>query len=131
MNHIPFLPDRKRAYSQIGQGDFNAARESLWKALRSAATLQAAAWLAQCLPAGALLAASQNQLERATELLSLAFHHPAAATGWLEKFPLVVHLRDRLEEELSAQVLAEAWERGKALDLTETVNALIEELTPG
>jgi hypothetical protein len=82
----------------------------------------------QCLPAAALLAASEDQLERATELLALSFHHPAAVTGWLEKFPLVTRLRERLETELSEKVYEKAWDQGKSLDLAETVQELLNEL---
>jgi hypothetical protein len=66
-------------------------------------------------------------LERATELLALATHHPAAARGWLEKFPLILRLRQRLEVELEPQAMAEAWERGKKLDLGETIEELLED----
>jgi hypothetical protein len=43
------------------------------------------------------------------------------------KFPLISRLRERLETELKPEVLAVAWERGQALDLGETVAALLEE----
>jgi predicted ATPase len=125
---ITFLSIRKIVYSKLGQQDFSTARVYLWKALRSALEIQATGWHVQCLPAAALLAASEDQLERATELLALSFHHPAAATGWLEKFPLVTRLRERLETELSEKVYEKAWDQGKSLDLAETVQELLNEL---
>jgi hypothetical protein len=82
----------------------------------------------RCLPAAALLAAADGRLEHAAELLALAFHHPASATGWLRKFLLINRLQERLEKELTEEILTDAWQRGKALDLAETVAALIEEL---
>ena len=128
LGYFSFLPIRKSVYSKIGQGDFNAARGYLWKALDSALGLQSIGWQVQCLPAAALLAASEDQLERATELLALSFHHPATVTGWLEKFPLVTRLRERLETELSEKVYEKAWDQGKSLDLAETVRELLNEL---
>ena len=59
--------------------------------------------------------------------MALALHHPAAAIGWLEKFPLITRLRERLENELKPEVYAAAWERGKILDLGETIAAVLEE----
>ncbi|MCP4358399.1 MAG: hypothetical protein GY796_10325 [Chloroflexi bacterium] len=86
---------------------------------------KAPGWQVQCLPAAALIAAADGNLEQATELLALAFHHPVAATGWLEVFPLITRLRARLEAELPAGVFAAAWERGKVLDLGETLTPLL------
>jgi hypothetical protein len=110
-----------------GLGDFSAARDHLSKFVEVAMNYQATGWLVQCLPASALIAVADGNLERAAELLALAYHHPAGATGWLEKFPLVTRLRTRLETELPPQVFAEAWERGVALDLDETIQTLLRE----
>jgi len=119
-----FVGLRGMAYAMCGLGDFAAARDHLSNAVEMAVTVKATGWQVQCLPAAALIADSENQLEGAVELLALAFHHPAA-TGWLGIFPLVTRLRTRLETELSPQVFAQDWERGVALDLDETIAALL------
>jgi hypothetical protein len=67
-------------------------------------------------------------LEHAAELLALAFHHPASATGWLEKFLLITRLRENLDRKLPEQVMEGAWARGKTRDLVEVVAALQKEL---
>ena len=118
---------RVMAFAQCGLGDFTAARLHLARALKSADYYKATGWQVQCLPAAAMIAASEDQFDRAIELLALSFHHPAAATGWLEKFPLVVRLRERLEAELPTETFIAAWERGKSLDLAATITALLLE----
>ncbi len=95
--------------------------------MEAAVSLKAPGWQAQCLPAAAIIAASEGQTERAAELLALAFHHPTSAAGWLEKFPLVTRLRASLKAELTPKVFAAAWERGQAMDLAETVAILLHE----
>jgi len=118
---------RGLTYAYCGLGDFSVAVENLRKALEAAISVKAIGWQVQCLPATALIAANKDQLERAAELLSLAFHHPTAVTGWLEKFPLVSRLRARLRAELSQDVFYGAWERGKDLDLVPTITYALEE----
>jgi hypothetical protein len=116
-------------YALSGLGDFSGARIQMQEVLKAAKFYKATGFQVQCLPGAALIAAGEGRLERAAELLALAFHHPAAATGWLGKFPLVTRLRQMLESELSEEVFAAAWERGKALDLDETVESLLVEST--
>ncbi len=120
-----YLLERGLAYSMCGLQDFEAAADHLSLAFEKAAFVQATGWQVQLLPAAALIAAGESRLERAAELLSLAFHHPAAATGWLAVFPLVTRLRERLRAELPEEILAEAWERGKTLDLEDFVSEFL------
>ncbi len=122
-----FIGLRGMAYAMCGLEDHAAARLHLLKAIEAAVFLKAPGLQAQCLPAAAIIAASEGQTERAAELLALAFHHPASATGWLEKFPLVTRLRASLEADLPPQVFAAAWERGQALDLAETIAILLNQ----
>jgi len=123
-----FMRPRGLAYAQCGLGDFPVAREHLRNALETAVSMQAPGWHVQMLPAAALLAASEDRLERAAELLALGYHHPAAATGWQDQFPLITRLRAKLDHTLGPAAFQAAWERGKALDLEETINTLLEEL---
>jgi tetratricopeptide (TPR) repeat protein len=117
------------AYAMCGMGNFEAAKPHLWKAIKTANDLNYIGLKVQCLPAVAIIAAGNNQLERATELLSLATHHPARTPGLLEIIPLVTQLRTRLDAELTTEVFNEAWERGKNLDLDEVINTLLLEDT--
>jgi hypothetical protein len=122
-----FLRARGLAFAMGGLEDFKTARKQLHYQIKGTMFFEAEGLQAQCLPVAALITAGQGDLERAAELLALAFHHPAAATGWLEKFPLITRLQERLETELEPEVLAAAWERGQALDLGETITALLAE----
>jgi predicted ATPase len=123
-----FYRPKGLAYAQCGLGDFSSAQRYLSEAFETAVKTKATGWQVQCLPAAALISASEDQLERATELLSLAYHHPVGETGWLEKFPLVTHLRERLERELSPAAFQESWNHGRRLSHSETVAALKDEL---
>ncbi|MBZ0277330.1 MAG: hypothetical protein K8I60_14390, partial [Anaerolineae bacterium] len=70
--------------------------------------------------------AHDGQPERALELLGLAIRHPLSPEWWGEREPLVLRLLDELKNALSPEVYAEAWERGKALDLDAVVAELGE-----
>ncbi len=113
---------RGLAYGHCGLGNISAARENLGKTLEVAIPLKASGWFVQCLPAAALIAAAEERLKWATELLALAFHHPAGATAWMEKFPLIIRLRERLGMEMGSEMFAAAWEKGKGLDLETAVS---------
>jgi DNA-binding CsgD family transcriptional regulator len=80
-----------------------------------------------CLPVAACIEAHTGSQERAVELLGLVFTHPASATGWMEKWPLLNRLRAELEASLGPKAYAAAWERGQALDLEAVVAQLLEE----
>jgi ATP/maltotriose-dependent transcriptional regulator MalT len=63
---------------------------------------------------------------QAVELLGMAFSRPSSDKAWLEQLPLLTRLRAKLETELGAETYSAAWERGKARDLDEVVNHLLE-----
>jgi predicted ATPase len=117
-----FALDRGLMLGYCGVGNFPAARENLRGALKTASLMKASGWLVQCVVGAALIAAGEERFERAAELLSLAYHHPAGATGWLEKLPLIIQLRQRLEAELGAEAYTAAGERGQRLELETAVS---------
>ena len=58
---------------------------------------------------------------RAVELLALARTHLPDMTLWMEKWPLLIRLREDLKNELGEDAYNAAWERGKVLDLDTVV----------
>jgi tetratricopeptide (TPR) repeat protein len=119
-----FALQRSLIYGYCGLGDFETAEKFLRLALETAQPLKAKGFQVQCLPGAALIAAADGQFARAAELLSLAFHHQAGATGWLEIVPLIVQLRSRLQTELDPDTFSAAWEQGKQLDLETAVSQI-------
>jgi DNA-binding CsgD family transcriptional regulator/tetratricopeptide (TPR) repeat protein len=79
-------------------------------------------------PSGVLMLAHEGQSERAVELLSFILHVPgepkSRALHWLERLPLIVRLRDELQQQMGTDTFDAAWERGKSLDLTCVVDDL-------
>ena len=80
-----------------------------------------------CLALEAGLLAREGALEAAVERLSLAFHQPAWASGWLHHWPLLARLRADLLGHLGRDVDEAAWERGGALKLDEVIRSLLEQ----
>jgi hypothetical protein len=78
------------------------------------------------IPLEALIQANTGRHEQAVQYLSLGMNHPLSPRGWVEKWDVLVDLRDSLAKELGETVFQENWERGKKLDLEETAKLLIE-----
>ena len=78
----------------------------------------------------AVVLASEMRLERATELLSLTFNHPSSRNvqAWFKSWPLLTRLRADLEANLSPDVFATAWEKGRTLEPKETKANLLATL---
>jgi predicted ATPase/DNA-binding CsgD family transcriptional regulator len=116
------------AIAACGLGDFASARQHFLTSLQFNIRSHALKGLAFMLPVASVLLSRQGQNERAVELLGLAFHHPASAAVWLEKWPLLTRLRADLEAQLGVEIYAAAWERGKTLDLETTLAELLSEM---
>ncbi len=85
-------------------------------------------WQGNCtwiLPVVGIILGQQEQLERAAEILGLYFNHPASPSGWAEKWPLLGEWQARLEKSLGAVGYRAARERGRAMDLMMTIEALL------
>jgi ATP/maltotriose-dependent transcriptional regulator MalT len=108
------------ALAACGLGDYQTAREHMKTALEYAHPIRAWGFVTWYLPVAAVILAYEGEVERAAELLGLAFTYPASATAWMEQWPLLTRLRADLEAELGAEAYQITWERGTALDL-ETV----------
>ena len=78
-----------------------------------------------CLPAAVMIEIQRGNKEWAVELLSLAFHHPKSATGWLEHWSLIAEIQEDLEAQLDTKTYQSAWQRGKMLDLEQVAKDLL------
>ncbi len=83
--------------------------------------------LVLCLPIAAILFVRRGEDEHAVELLSLAATHPVRASGWMEKWPLLVRLRIELEERLGYEAYTTAWTRGTQLNADEVAAELLQQ----
>jgi len=81
-----------------------------------------------CLAIEAAACAHDGMLEEAAELLGLAFHQPAWASGWLHRWPLVARLRVDLTRQLGEDAYQAAWKRGGCHDLETVIRSILGEL---
>jgi ATP/maltotriose-dependent transcriptional regulator MalT len=105
------------AVAACGLEDYPAARHNFLAALKRVLAYRDFRGMTIALPVAAILLTQEGQLERAVEVLGLAFHHPASAKTWMEQWPLLTRLRAQLEAELGLDTYTAAWERGKISDL--------------
>jgi tetratricopeptide (TPR) repeat protein len=132
LENVPMLmggfASHVQAVGACGLEDYQTARRHLLIELLDPYTTHNAALITIALPIAAIIVAHEGAKEQAVELVAVAFTHPASATGWMEKWPLLTRLRADLETELGPEAFAAAWERGKARDLDATVQELLATL---
>ncbi len=116
------------AASYSGSGNYTVARHHIRASLEQAVALKSPAFGVLCLPLASIMLAHEVEPERAVELLALTLTHPAAAQNWMDKWPLLVRLRQNLHDELGQSDFNAAWERGKALNLEQIFATLLKEL---
>ena len=114
------------AYAACGTEDFRSAGRLLGAALQPAAPYSIPALAFLCLPAAAILSLAEDEAQRAVELLALAFTQPQSPRGMLNRWPLITRLQSGLKAGFTTEAYEKAWERGQALDLTETMAALAD-----
>ncbi len=117
-----------QAIADCGRGRFDAARQSYPALFWNRHDDPAPATI--CLALEAAACAHDGELERAVELLSLAFDQPAPVSGWLHQWALVARLRAELNDRLGAERFQVAWERGSALSVETTINSILGSDTP-
>jgi hypothetical protein len=113
-----------------GLGEYGQAQRAITVALQEANGLESSAFVTLCLPVAAILLAHEAEPEQAAELLNLALAYPASAPTWMEKWPMLVRLREDLEEELGPgayRTLAEKYESAQVATLP-PVQALFRRL---
>jgi tetratricopeptide (TPR) repeat protein len=110
-------------FTDYALGDDRAAAACFDEALAVATTIGAIPLVLELLVGIARLLARAGQPAAAAELLGLALAHPAVNTDVRTQAELFL---GELGDSLAAADLAQALERGKGRDLTETVAELIE-----
>ncbi len=118
------------AVADFGLGHYEAARQNNRTAQAGFLRQRDKRQLLLSLPVSVLLAAHEHETLWACELLGLAFNHPVAITGWLDKWDLIAELRSDLERELGTQAFTAAWERGAKMDLEAAVRQILGEEVP-
>lgn len=107
--------------------DYLDSNRHIRAALKLATTLYSPAFLTLCLPVTAVILAYENQTTRAVELLGLASARPTETPTWMENWPLLRQTCQDIETVMGPAEFQTLWERGRTLDLRETVNALLRE----
>ncbi len=107
-----------------GVDDYGSAKHYIRAALTQAIALRIPAFCLLCLPVIALVAASEEKLETAVELMALAFTHPDSTLDWIKKWPLISQIEADLQAELGSAEYQAAWERGKLLNAEQVADDL-------
>jgi tetratricopeptide (TPR) repeat protein len=114
-------------YAARGLGNIRQAAQHLHEALRTAVEIGAAWLVFAALPAVALVRADQGDAERAVELYALASRYPHVANSrWFEDVA-GKHIA-AVAATLPPDVVFASQQRGRARDLWETAEELLEEL---
>lgn len=118
------------ALALCGLGLFQEAKTQLCQALHLSLSNSAISPMLSSLAGMALVLANEGCHQRAAELFALAASHPAHLPAWVERLPLYVEFRTVLEDSLSPESFANAWERGEKLNLREAVANVISQSCP-
>jgi tetratricopeptide (TPR) repeat protein len=129
LNESKFLRAWGSTMAAYGLAELGLAKQQLHKAIDCSLTPPQKGMMILVLPVSALFFSHIGMNKRAVELLALAHKHLVGMTGWLEKAPLFVDLHSKLEAVCGADLFADAWQRGQALDLQQTAEFLLTELT--
>jgi len=116
---------RNLGLAACGLGNYADARRHLHRSLELAITAQTPSRHLLTFVGVARVLAKQGDRERALELLALVVNH---RFSWQMAKDQAAPLISELEAELPPEVVAAAWERGKARDLEATVDELLAAL---
>ena len=123
--NVAFAAQLGLAMAACGLENYAAAREHIQTLLKSGGLWHTARSLMSCLPVLAILYANQDEVERAVEVLGLAFTHPTSPTAWMEKWMLLKRLQTKLETDLGIERYEAAWERGTKLELETVISEIL------
>ena len=112
------------ALALCGLGAYRDAKRQICQALRISLFYKPQALTLALLAGMALILAQEGDLAQSIELHALATTHPARLPAWTERLPLYANFRAELEENVSPEVFARAWGRGKERDLEEAVTGI-------
>ena len=82
--------------------------------------------IAICLCIAADILAGQDDMEKATMFLALAFRYPQVAESWVGQLPDIVDLHRKLQKSLSPAVFTGLWEQGQTLDISIAAKAVAD-----
>jgi hypothetical protein len=111
------------------QERYELAAEHLLTTSRLALEFRGGGFLGLTFPVAALVLAKLGRFKRAAELLALGREHLPGATGWLDKWELFAELPAALVDALGQDAYAAASARGRGLDLWQTAEELLSELS--
>jgi predicted ATPase/predicted Ser/Thr protein kinase len=111
------------AFANYNLGDFPGAQQYILKGLQFATSIRGITPTLWAIPIFVMLYIQQGKLERAAEILSLEAHFPLQLNGWADKWQPFADVKGRLLIEMGIEKFDAAWERGKKLNLEETVAA--------
>jgi tetratricopeptide (TPR) repeat protein len=80
-----YVPQLGLAMAACGLADYAAVETHLQTLFSSGSSWHSPIGYLSCLPVLAILYVSQDETERAVEVLALAFTHPSSSTQWMEK----------------------------------------------
>ncbi len=114
-----------------GLGHFEQAQQQLSVILGRTKGILNAFNTTQVLTIAAIIRGNQNEPERAVELFSRILAQPIEMIGWIKRWALVTRLLAHLQADLGDKTYAEAWERGKNLDLKTVIEEILTEYAVG
>jgi predicted ATPase/DNA-binding CsgD family transcriptional regulator len=123
-----FLAHLGLAMAYCGLNRYSHAQKHLLLILKQASLLESEAFMMLCLPIGALWTAHQADPQRALSMIALALSPRASLPQWMQKWRIFSDLRRELEQELEPDSSHRTWMAGEALDLSQTVHSLLNEL---
>ena len=102
-----------------------STKPNMQQAMKSISAYCRPAMMVVLLPSVALLLANEGKKEKAVELLSLVYIHPAFPKYFLKNWPSLESFRTTLEAEISQNAYDSAWSRGHKLDFDEAISQLL------
>jgi DNA-binding SARP family transcriptional activator/predicted ATPase/Flp pilus assembly protein TadD len=117
------------AMALCGIGQYDQAREQIRKSISILHAIGDRVGLPSPMLPAAILLGERGKKERAAELLGLLMTRPIRPLGWLGTDPQCTRFQANLEADLGAEAFRAAWQRGENLDLTQTSQELLEQIS--
>ncbi len=108
--------------------DYELVRQYLGQALEIESSVIAVRLKLDFLPLVAFYYRHEHQFTDAVQLMSLTFTHPLSTIEWMDKWDLLRHLREELQNVLDSAAFQSAWEHGTQLDVENVLNDIRQQL---